>query len=350
MTAPTTPRVTAIVVVYGAPPARISACLDSLHDSRGIDVRTIVVDNGSPDGGAAATAVCNDRPGVQLVRSASNLGFAGGVNLGLRHRGADDAVWLLNDDATVLPDTVSRCVQLLQAGGDRCIAVAPKMLLASEPGRIDAVGTVLRPNGEAFNAGIGQPDVGQFAHGTQVFGPCFGAALFRADAFRDDIVGALDERYFLYYEDIDWDIRAAHRGFLTLAATDAVVHHEHATSTRLMGEPRRFAMVQRNLLLCVSKNFHRRAVLRIWAQRTVVHAKGCITGPYRWARVTAMAGALVRLPAALLARREARRGHLLDNPAMFRFAQGQEPFFDATTYRASRPTDAAAAAARKRPA
>ncbi len=171
---------------------------------------------------------------------------------------------------------------------------------------------------------------------------------FRSDAFDDDVVGLLDERYFLYYEDIDWNIRAFHRGLVTVAATDAVVWHQHATSTRRLGEGRRYSIVQRNLLLCVTKNFPVGAVLRIWLQRAVVHGKGLVTGPYRGARVRAMSSASIRVPGALRARRSARRGPRLDDPAMFHFAEGQVPYFDAATYRSSDAAGADEAARRRR--
>ncbi len=347
MSGPTPPRVTAVVVVHGAPQSRIEACLGSLVSSHDVDLEVVVVDNGSPDGGAAVRAASSAWPNVTPVCSERNGGFAAGVNIGLQRRRAGDAVWLLNDDATIAPNTISTCSQTLLAHGPSCVAVAPKMLLADEPDRIDAVGTVLRANGEAFNAGIGQPDLGQYSDGEVVFGPCFGAALFRADAFDADVVGLLDERYFLYYEDIDWNIRAFHRGLVTVAATQAVVWHQHATSTRRLGEGRRYSIVQRNLLLCVTTNFPVRDALRIWVQRMIVHGKGLITGPYRGARVRALSSAFVGLPGALRARRSARTGPRLDDPAMFRFAEDQVPYFDAETYRSSRPDEADEAARRR---
>lgn len=320
--------VAAIVVVYDAPRERIDACLDSLHASTGVEVHVTVVDNGSADGGAAAAAV-HGRPRTTLVALAHNGGFAAGVNAGLRVRTMGVPVFLLNDDATVHTDTLAHCLRVLDDGGERCIAVAPKVLLANEPERIDSVGTVLRSNGEAFNAGIGQLDRDQFPDRTQVFGACFGAALFRHDAF--DVVGPLDERFFLYYEDIDWNIRAYLQGLITLSATQAVALHAHATSTRLLGEPRRYALVQRNLLLCMTKHLPLRAVGALWMHRIVVHLKGGITGPYRRARVRAVTDALAGLPSVL----RARRAPFADDPSMYRFAEGLEPYFDTTTYRSS---------------
>jgi hypothetical protein len=210
---------------------------------------------------------------------------------------------------------------------------------------IDSVGIVLRPNGEAFNAGIGQPDIGQFTDGEEVLGPCFAAALLRSDALDPHAVGPLDERYHLYYEDVDWVLRSRRHGWRTLAVTSAVVHHRHAASTRRLGEARRYGLVQRNLLLCVAKNLPLRDVVRIWWARVVVHVKGTITGPYRWPRWRALAGAVLRLPAALAARRA--DPPLADPERVFAFAEGMEPFFDVERYAASADPAARRAAERR---
>jgi len=207
------------------------------------------------------------------------------------------------------------------------------VMLAREPDRIDSIGVVIRPNGEAFNAYIGQPWTGQVDDGAEVFAPCFGAAMFRADAFEAEVVGPPDERYFLYYEDIDWGLRARRAGLATVAATDAIVYHQHAASTRMMGEAVRYELVQRNLLLCVAKNFTGRRAVTAWCQRLVVHSKGLITGPYRWQRIRSTLRATMALPTVLRLRRNVpRRPVEYDESAVFAFAVGQSPNFSVETY------------------
>jgi len=328
----TTTSITAVVVVHGSPAETVRACVQSVLDSVDVDVHVVLVDNASPDGGAAC-APWRATPRVTIVRSLRNGGFAAGVNQGLARRRAGDLVMLLNDDATVGPDALTRCASQL-ATHPEAIAIAPRVMLANETDRIDSIGVVIRPNGEAFNAYIGQPWTGQVADGAEVFGPCFGAALFRADAFERDIVGPIDERYFLYYEDIDWGLRARRAGWRTVAATDAVVHHQHAASTRLLGEAARYELVQRNLLLCVAKNFTVRRAIVAWSQRFVVHAKGVVTGPYRLPRIRSIGRALVGLPSVLAARRLlSASARPLDGPAVFAYAAGQSPNFSTETYR-----------------
>ena len=327
-------RITAVVVVHGSPAETVRACVQSLLESVDVDVHVVLVDNASPDGGAAC-APWRATPRVTVVRSLRNGGFAAGVNQGLARQRPGDLVMLLNDDATVAPDALTRCASQL-ATHPEAIAIAPRVMLANQTDRIDSIGVVIRTNGEAFNAYIGQPWTGQVEDGAELFGPCFGAALFRADSFEPDVVGPVDERYFLYYEDIDWALRAQRLGLPTIAATDALVQHQHAASTRLLGEAARYELVQRNLMLCVAKNFSARRALAVWGQRSIVHGKGLITGPYRWQRVRSIGRAMIGLPAALSARRRLPAPCPgFDEVAMFRAAVGMSPNFSTSTYRAA---------------
>jgi GT2 family glycosyltransferase len=208
-------------------------------------------------------------------------------------------------------------------------------MLANQPNLIDSIGVVVRPNGEAFNAFIGQPWSHQVADGADVLGPCFSAAMFRTDAFDAGVVGPLDERYRLYYEDIDWALRARRAGFRIVAVPEAVVFHQHAASTRLLGEPARYELVQRNLLVCAAKNFTLLAAVRVWGSRLVVHTKGVITGPYRQQRLRSIGRALMALPSALMARRGLPRHRAVAEATLFAYSAGLEPNFDTDTYRAS---------------
>ena len=332
------PRITAVVVVHGSPASVVGACLDSLLASTAVDLRVVLVDNASPDGGDACLP-WRHHDQVTLVTSARNDGFAAGVNQGLGHRRRGDLILLLNDDATVAADAISLCAASLDAHPS-AIAVAPRVMLADEPDRVDSIGVVVRPNGEAFNAYIGQQWTHQVADGEEVLGPCFGAALFRPDAFDADVVGPVDERYRLYYEDIDWDLRARRAGWTTVAATNALVLHRHASSTRLLGEAARYELVQRNLLLCVTKNFSARRAAAAWASRLVVHTKGVITGPYRIERIRSITRAMIGMPSALRDRRRSPRPLAKsDEAALFAHSAAMSPNFSTETYRSELPLD-----------
>ena len=332
------PRVTAVVVVHDTTAPRLQRCLQSVRSSTDVTVEVLVVDNASP---RPVDAPLADRV---LTRS-TNGGFAAGVNDGVR-AAAHPWIVVLNDDAVVAPDAIRRCVDALEASGDVAVAASPKVLFAGvEPPTIDSCGIVVRPSGEAFSAGAGQPDIGQFDDDREVMGPCMSAAVFRAAAFRN--VGLLDERYFLYYEDVDWALRCHLAGLRTLFVPDALAWHEHAASTRALGERRRFRLVQRNLLLCATLNLSGRSLVRVWQGRLLAAAKAAVRGPDRSSLTAAIVAALPRLPAAFLERRHRRRRAVRPDRDAFRFADGLEPFVDTATYRPGPPDAAMAAAVRR---
>lgn len=114
-----------------------------------------------------------------------------------------------------------------------------------------------------------------------------------------------------------------------------MVWHQHAASTRLLGEPARYELVQRNLLVCATKNLAWRSALRVWAGRFVVHAKGLVTGPYRRQRLRSLLRALWAMPSAIAARRTVPSHRGVDDRAMFAYSTGLSPHFSADTYRST---------------
>src|SRR5829696_3281712 len=110
------------------------ACLRSL-ENEGAEV--IVVDNASSDGTADAIA------DVEVIRNERNLGYAGGMNVGIRaalERGAD-AVLLLNNDVEVEPGAVAALAEALDGAGALC----PVVVFADEPGRVWYAGASFDP-------------------------------------------------------------------------------------------------------------------------------------------------------------------------------------------------------------
>jgi GT2 family glycosyltransferase len=336
--------VAVVVVTYRPDLTALARCVASIAASS-VAADLVVVDNGS---GPVVEEIARIVAGHgRLVRSSGNRGFAAAVNVGLSSV-ESELVMLLNDDAALRPDALERAVAQLSAQPAEVAGVAPKVVLATQLDVIDSVGVVLRANGEGFNRAIGEPDVGQFASGDRCLGPCFSAALIRRRAFAEDEVGLLDERYFLYYEDIDWIVRANVRGWRFVVEPAAVVEHGHATSTRRLGLDRRYRLVERNLLVQATSNLTARSAARIWARRLIDHAIGVVRGPYRWARVGAVGQALVGLPASWRARRRLAGPRRASDEELFSFASGEVPRFDSETFTAPRSLDALAAAYRRK--
>jgi GT2 family glycosyltransferase len=111
---PASPSVAIIVVNYNGGDLTLQ-CLASLAalDYPADRVRVVLVDNASTDGVAAR--VRGEQPGVVVVDAGANLGFAGGVNLGVRHAGHAGFIGLLNPDATVDAAWLSALADALEA-------------------------------------------------------------------------------------------------------------------------------------------------------------------------------------------------------------------------------------------
>lgn len=336
----TPPAVAAIVVVFNPNVDYLRQCIDSLIASTAVELDVIVVDNASD-----IRVELAPRPHVRVERLAHNRGFAAGVNAGLV-RTDTPFVWLLNDDAWVEPGCIAAAVAALEQAPQACVGVAPKVLVADETKQIiDSVGNVLMATGEGFNLGIGQPDLGQFDHPERCFGVCFAAGLFRRSAFGEAAVGALDERYFLYYEDIDWCLRANRAGFEFWTAPAAIAYHRHSVSTRQLGLANRYRIVERNLLINATKNLGPRSIVAIWSRRFYVHAVGLFRGPYRIARWQAIGTAAIRVPSIVVRRFwNPAPASAMSDAALFAFAEGERPFFDVDSFTANEHGSARAAA------
>ncbi|MBM3672104.1 MAG: glycosyltransferase family 2 protein [Actinobacteria bacterium] len=425
---PEAPLVRAVVVNHnGGHMTR--ACIDALRttDWPADRLQIVLVDNASDDG--LAEEVERDLPGIRVVRSATNRGFAGGCNLGFQDLGDTAYVALVNNDATVTPGwlqplvgalesdpaTGAACPKILldgtfqevsvhvptvrRAGRDVGIWVsgarvdgrdvwprtqlvrgwwgiepaegtwppgqwthsdgtllapadsggmvelrvaAPAPVTASfstdagttavDVGReptwvaIAATGTArtimnnagsfLTTDGHGADRGYLEPDDGRFDAPEDVFAWCGAAVVLRRE-YVDD-VGPMDERLFLYYEDLEHAWRGAKRWRYRYVPT-SVVHHLHAASTG-EGSALKMHHEERNRLLVLTRHatpgMAWRAVLRhplvtaSYARRDVFSRllHGRRPRPVLvWRRLRAYGAFLVRAPGMLRSRRRDRR-------------------------------------------
>ncbi|HEY8506471.1 MAG TPA: glycosyltransferase family 2 protein, partial [Gemmataceae bacterium] len=238
--------VTVIVVNYNGR-AYLDACLASLRAQSlpAHRFEVVVVDNGSRDG--SAEWLRRAWPGVTVVEAGANLGFAGGNNAGM-DRAHGRLFALLNNDAVADPFWLE---EMLRAAGVRTAGVAAKLVFLAEPGVIDSAGLRLLRDGRGKDVGFREPDRGQFERPREVFGGCGAGVLLRADALDDG--GRLDERLFMYYEDLDLAWRCRLGGGRFAYAPRAVVRHVHCGSSGA-GSPFVRFHVERNRALAGARN------------------------------------------------------------------------------------------------
>lgn len=170
-------------------------------------------------------------PPLVLVRNEENLGFAGGNNVGLRYviaRGDFDYVWLLNPDTVVRPDSLRHLVEAMEA--DPAMgACGSTVLYYGAPDTVQVLGGARYNRWLALpnHIGLGRPaaapvDAADVARGMTYV---YGASMLVSRGFLED-VGLLDEDYFLYFEELDWAMRARGRYGLGFAPRSVVYHRE----------------------------------------------------------------------------------------------------------------------------
>lgn len=222
-------------------------CLRSLASVTSPALRVVVVDNGSNDGSAAA--VREAAPSVELIELSENSGFTGAVNLGFeraRKQGAEFA-FLLNNDAVVDPDAIRLLVAALDADPGAA-AAGPTVYFADQPGLIySAGGSIDWRHGQPMMLRLGDADVGQLGETPSPVAFINGCAmLIRLEAVAR--VGALDPRFFAYYEEVEWCVRCSRHGLRTLYVPRARVWHRISVEARSESPLVRYYMTRNHLL------------------------------------------------------------------------------------------------------
>jgi len=173
-------------------------------------------------------------PSARVIRLAENLGYGGGNNVGLKLAMAHEAqyVLLLNNDATVAPDTISRLVAAMES--DSKIGMAtPRVFFYDRPAAVYWDGGVIDwTTGLTPHSSKDLPRSGGILFSEWLDGCCL---FVRLAALHE--VGLLDERYFLYYEDAEWTVRASRRGWLNAVVLDASARHKVSRSTGSFSGP-----------------------------------------------------------------------------------------------------------------
>lgn len=220
----------AIIVVTFNAREDVLACLQSVHANPPARAWTlVVVDNQSTDGTADAVAAA--WPGVRLVRLPENIGFAAANNIGIRAT-AEPFVLLLNSDTVVSAGQLEALCVALEA--EPTAAVAGPCLIDGEGRQELSYGPMISPLGEprqkvrarllAGGPTRLQARLAADMRRRQFVDWVSGACLLVRRAAAEQ-VGLLDERYFMYCEDVDFcaAIRAA--GHRILYAPDVEVTH-----------------------------------------------------------------------------------------------------------------------------
>lgn len=251
------PRVDVAVVTWNTAGVTPQALRDLLDSDQGCDLRLLVRDNASQDGTAEAVAKLVPEAEIDV---GPNLGFAGGVNTLIAR---SDAPWLflLNPDAWPLPGAIATLVRAAEQH-PRAAAVAPRLERpdgelqhSTHPFPSLRVAATVAFRGDPLPSEEAEELLleGSWAHDRSraVDWAHAAAWLIRREAL--DEIGGLEERFFMYAEDLEWCWRAKRFGWEIWFEPDAVVRHIHNVSGR-----RRYGSKQTRAHLHSALRFYRR--------------------------------------------------------------------------------------------
>lgn len=252
------PRLSIVIVTFNST-AEIDGCLGSVTGAHAptVDHEIVVVDNASTDG--TPDHIRQQWPGARLLDAGGNRGFAAANNIGIRQT-FGELVLLLNPDTVVANGAIDRLVSVLDARSDAAI-VGPR--LVDGDGRAElSFGRMITPLAELRQKLLvlgnerGWPGVpSQVRHMTQqrrevdwVSGACL--LIRRADL---EAAGLLDERYFMYLEDVDLCAAVRARGRRVLFEPSALVTHLRGRS-RLSAASATYGAYRRSQLAFYEKH------------------------------------------------------------------------------------------------
>ena len=233
----------AVVIVNWNGKSNTLECLRSLSVTaypKPFDI--IVVDNSSTDN--SVSTIRRHFANVYLLPCRTNLGFSGANNEGIRLalRRSAEYIFIVNNDTLFASNTIVDLVQSMECRST-CGIAGPKIYFApgyefhkqrykqKEYGKVIwyAGGIIDWANVAGFHRGVDEVDYGQYnkEEETDFVSGC--AMMVKRSVFEK--VGIFDERFYLYYEDLDFNIRTKKAGFSLIYVPSSILWHKNAGSS-----------------------------------------------------------------------------------------------------------------------
>lgn len=205
-------------------------CVESCRGLSYPNFRILIVDNGSTDG---SESILRERfPSVEFIQTGENLGFAGGNNTGIRYaieQGAD-YIWLLNNDTVVDSEALGELLKVAESD-EKIGIVGSKIYYYDKPDILWFAGGMWRRN-KSFTSHRGQDeiDTGQYDETCEVDYITGCSLLIKSSVIKE--VGMMNEDYFLYWEEVDWNAVVSEEGWKILYVPGSLVWHKISASIR----------------------------------------------------------------------------------------------------------------------
>jgi len=266
------PVILAVILNWRQAEATI-ACVRNLQGSIYPHLDILVIDNHSDDN--SVSILRQSLPEVLVEETPENLGFAGGCNYGLQFAKEQGYEWilLLNNDTFAAIDMVSHLVEEIEKD---IALLSPKVYYTKDPKRIWFAGGqrhvwLL----EMYGTGKGKKESSKWSQSKDVdylVGTCLLVNMQAATQ-----VGFLDERYFMYYEDLDWCLRFQDAKYRLRLVAKAHLFHDVSLSSGGEGSPHHRYYLARSSILFFRRHAGRGIPFLIVCYRTLSALKAILS-------------------------------------------------------------------------
>jgi GT2 family glycosyltransferase/ubiquinone/menaquinone biosynthesis C-methylase UbiE len=326
--------VVSIIIPHTAGTEILIDCLDSLASGCGEPrAEIILVDNASSDG--SVTEACERFPNIRVLRLEENQGYAGGCNRGIEAANGR-YVLLLNDDTEVDAACVRELVETAEA--DPTVgACQPKIRSLRDRSQFEysgAAGGLMDVYGYPFSRGRimdhVEADEGQYDEPAEIFWASGVCMLIRKSVL--DEVGAFDETFFAYMEEIDLSWRINLGGYRVVYVPTALTYHIGGYSLERKNVKRMY-LNHRNSVIMLAKNYSLRSLVWAFPVKMVlelfIFAGALLRNPLRSRAVVLSFGwLLTHVPLILRLRAETQEiRRVPDRLILSRLYQGMAPIW-----------------------
>ena len=230
----------------------------------------VVVDNSSGDNSLEKLKGLGNQ--IVLIESKENLGFAGGVNLGVS-KSSGEIIGLLNNDAKCDVNWISSAVDAFSE--DKDIASVASKVLTWDGSAVDFVDGSLTWYGMGYKREAMKPTEEIIDFKREVLFGTGSALFFKKNIFEE--VGGFDERFFMFYEDVDLGWRLNLLGYKVIYEPKSIAFHKHHASIDKFGKYHENFLLERNALMSVYKNYEAASLDRVLPAAMALTVRRSIT-------------------------------------------------------------------------
>lgn len=242
-------------------------CVESLRKIKYLNYKILIIDNASTND--SLNYIKQSLADCIIIESKQNLGFAGGNNIGIKYalENGADYVLLLNNDTIVENDFLDKLVEVAQKDNNIGV-VGGKIYYHSNPKKIwYSGGKINKFTGSTKHLGVDETDKGQYDNLT--YTEYVTGCMMLVSRKAIEKAGMMDEKYFLYYEETDWNIKIKNAGFKIIYTPYSKIYHKVSSSTQKLNESMGY-YYDRNRYYFVMNNFKLKSKLCMYCYFRII--------------------------------------------------------------------------------